>query len=245
MLRASIRSSRAFGCKSNAASLGRQWHAVQLGRASSGGLRGYAAEQKPSIADSKPAVLPGSASPSTSQPLPPGTVATSINATNATPATPSSGSTIPQSNIPLTPPPPSSTPPPRVPPPKPKRRFFRKFFTTLIVLTTLGFGGGVYYSRINDNFHDFFTEYIPFGEEAVLYLEEREFRNRYPRIGNRAGSGPRDTGNTVKISSQSGVSWKVAEDGKSGSTGRHANASRPDSVKVSEALQTPTEKKLE
>lgn len=81
---------------------------------------------------------------------------------------------------------------------------------------------------MNDNFHDFFTEYVPFGEEAVLYFEEREFRKRYPKRG---GSAPRDTGALTKIPSQSGVSWRVAED-------RHANA-KENSPKPKEVLQEP------
>ncbi len=44
----------------------------------------------------------------------------------------------------------------------------------------LSYAGGVYYSLINDNFHDFFTEHIPGGEEAVLFFEEREFKRRFP-----------------------------------------------------------------
>jgi mitofilin len=146
-------------------------------------------------------------------------------AASPTPSTPSA-STIPPQNVPLTPPPPGKTtsgspPPPSPPPPKPKRRL-RKFFTTLLLLSTLGFGGGVYYSRVNDNFHDFFTEYVPFGEEAVLYFEEKEFRKRFPTIGNRIR--PRDTGEQVRIPSQSGVSWRVSEDT---SSSRHANATKP------------------
>jgi mitofilin len=102
-----------------------------------------------------------------------------------------------------------------------------------LLLTVGGFGGGVYYSRINDNFHDFFTEYVPFGEDAVLYFEEREFRKRFPKITNRSRVPPRDTGESVRIPSQSGVSWKVAED-----AGRHANATKP-----GRAIQTPSESK--
>ncbi|KAE8447047.1 hypothetical protein EG329_011182 [Mollisiaceae sp. DMI_Dod_QoI] len=244
MLRASLRSSRAFGYKPSVASAGRQWHAIPAGRVGSGSVRGYADEKKPSIADSKSAVLPGSASTSTSEPLPPGQVAP----TPATPATPTPGNSIPPSNVPLTPPPPPSStasiPPPSpapAPKPKPKRRFFRRFFTTIFLLSTLGFAGGVYYSRINDNFHDFFTEYVPFGEDAVLYFEEREFRKRFPKMAERQASRPRDTGASVNIPSQSGVSWKVAEESKPGSTGRHANATKPDTSKPKEAVQNPSE----
>ena len=144
----------------------------------------------------------------------------------------------------LTPPSPATTgaTPPPPPPPQPKpRKFFRKVFLAVFLITTLGFGGGVYYSRVNDNFHDFFTEYVPFGEEAVLYFEEMEFRNRYPRIANRS-SKPRDTGESIKIPSKSGVSWKVAEDSRPGSSARHANATK-DTPKQKEALQTPKETK--
>ena len=74
----------------------------------------------------------------------------------------------------------SSTPPTPPPPPKPKRRRFRRYFVYPAALLGLSYAAGVYYSLTNDNFHDFFTEYIPFGEDAVLYFEEREFRRRFP-----------------------------------------------------------------
>jgi mitofilin len=142
----------------------------------------------------------------------------------------------------LTPPPPPASSPPPHPPPKPSR-FFRRFFTTLIILTALGYGGGIYYARVNDNFHDFFTEYIPFGENAVLYFEEREFRKRFPKIANRPST-PRDTGGTMNIPSKSGVSWRVADDNKN-TSGRHANATKPDPLKPNEAIQNPSETKPE
>ncbi|TVY81585.1 MICOS complex subunit mic60, partial [Lachnellula suecica] len=246
MLRASLRSSRALASKPSA---GLQWHAIKPIRvALSAQQRGYA--DKPSIKRSDQVVLPGSASPATSEPLPPGPVAATPDSKLATappltPATPSS-STIPPPtmNVPLTPPtpsevkaapPPTSTTPPPPPTRKPKRRVVRTL-TALIVLLAAGFGGGVYYSRVNDNFHDFFTEYIPFGEDAVLYFEEKEFRKRFPSAINRS-TRPRDTGDQVKIPSQSGVSWKVSEDD------RHANATTPNGPKPKdkEALRTPHE----
>lgn len=79
-----------------------------------------------------------------------------------------------------------------------------------MALSLGGFAGGVYYSRVNDNFHDFFTEYIPFGEEAVLYFEERDFRKRFPVLNNKPRN--RELGNRVTIPSSSGVSWKLAEE---------------------------------
>jgi mitofilin len=69
----------------------------------------------------------------------------------------------------------------------------------------------VWYSRINDNFHDFFIQYIPFGEHAVLYLEEMEFRKRFPQVAQRVTGRKRDAGEQVKISAQSGASWRVAD----------------------------------
>jgi len=90
---------------------------------------------------------------------------------------------------------------------------------------------------VNDNFHDFFTEYIPFGEDAVLYLEEREFRRRYHSKATR-GKPPRDTGDQIKIPSQSGVSWRVADDK---SSGRHSSAVKGNGPKPGEAAQNPLE----
>jgi len=205
-------------------------------------VRGYADAKKASIADSKPIVLPGSRSDSTTEPLPPGPVPSTLytppSAKTETPV----GATIAPPNVPISAPTPATATPPPPPPPKPKRKFFRKFFTTIFLLSAAGFAGGVYYSRVNDNFHDFFTEYVPFGEEAVLYFEEREFRKRFPKIAGRAGSPPRDTGESIKIPSQSGVSWKISKDTKSPS-GRHADATKPDAPKSKEALQTPQETK--
>lgn len=224
--------------------------------------RAFADIKKPSLNDSKPIVLPGSASDATSEPLPPGAVKTSpsssVSVPRPTPATPTSSESMPMAQIPLTPPEPPaakvqtsppttigsnpntniSTPPqpPNSPPPPPPgrqpRRFFRKLFTRLALLSVLGFGGGVYYSRINDNFHDIFTEFVPFGEEAVGYLEERDFRKRFPQTVKPRG--PRDTGNSVKIPSQSGVSWRVAQEEK-----------RTTTPQLSEAKQMPSEAKHE
>jgi mitofilin len=94
----------------------------------------------------------------------------------------------------------------------------------LIVLGAAGFAGGVWYSRINDNFHDFFTEYVPYGEQAVLYLEELEFKKRGPRVLSRAAT-RRETGEQVKIPAQSGASWRVADASETGA--RHSSAAPP------------------
>lgn len=71
-----------------------------------------------------------------------------------------------------------------------------------------------------DNFHDFFTEYVPYGEECVLYFEERDFYRRFPnasRQANRRQTAPRDEGSSVTIPSKSGLSWNVAPEEESGS----------------------------
>lgn len=131
-----------------------------------------------------------------------------------TPPSPSKVQTSPPTSLGSAPPvkptpaPAASTPPP--PPPKKSRKLIRKLFLTLLALSLGGFAGGVYYSRVNDNFHDFFTEYIPFGEEAVLFFEERDFRKRFPVLNSKPRN--RELGNRVTVPSSSGVSWKLAEE---------------------------------
>ena len=122
------------------------------------------------------------------------------------------------------------------PPPPPKKGFFRRlrnFVFTLMVLGAVGFAGGAWYSRINDTFHDFFTEYIPFGEQAVLYLEEREFRQRFPQSP-RSSTKPAGTSDPhVKIPASNGASWRVAD----GPSSRQTSASP--SEKKAEAPPAP------
>ena len=79
-------------------------------------------------------------------------------------------------------------------------------------MTGLGYGSGVYYSLINDNFHDFFTKYVPFADDAVSYLEERQLKQRFPNSSNRLGGTPRQTGDKVTIPSGSGITWRVVEE---------------------------------
>ena len=117
-----------------------------------------------------------------------------------------------------------------------------------MLLSGLGYAGGVWYSLVSDNFHDFFTEYVPYGEDAVLYFEEREFRKRFPsatKPTNRPTT-PRDSGNKITIPSKSGLTWRVAEeDGKGnnlGSRGPHMSALEENKAKphVENAQQTPS-----
>lgn len=99
----------------------------------------------------------------------------------------------------------------------------------MFLITTLGLGyaGGIYYSLVSDNFHDFFTEYIPYGEEAVLYFEEREYKRRYPVKDGQSRLYPQTSGEPkTTIKSASGMSARIAPDGgksDSGAKGRHVS----------------------
>ena len=99
---------------------------------------------------------------------------------------------------------------------------------------------------MSDNFHDFFTEYVPFGEDAVFYFEEREFRKRFPNLTNPTNRPTPDPGNKITIPSKSGLSWRVHEEQKEGSDlgskGKHMSAldKNPPKVIAENAQQTPS-----
>lgn len=108
----------------------------------------------------------------------------------------------------------------------------------------------MYYSLVNDNFHDFFTEYIPFGEDAVAYFEEREFRRRFPSTSRDGGAGgrlyPQRTGEQkVTIGRQSGLTAKVAgkESENAGtdlaSRGKHVSAKEDNKTKTADQGKSP------
>ncbi|GJC84916.1 MICOS complex subunit MIC60 [Colletotrichum liriopes] len=232
MLRTSIRSVRVLGHRPAAAVVGRQWQVAAARR------RHFADDKKPD--PSRPAALP--------------TTETVTAEKSAVPEVQAVEPTIPKEDVPLTPPTPNTTvpeteaaaPPPQSPAdaaPK-KKGFFRRLrnlVLTLAILGAIGFGGGVWYSRINDNFHDFFTEYVPFGEQAVLYFEEADFRKRFPNISNKLKG--RDTGGQVKIPAQSGASWRVADNGEP--AGRQSSAVDKAAAKVvavKEEQNKPVEK---
>ncbi|KAK4178092.1 mitochondrial inner membrane protein Mitofilin [Triangularia setosa] len=205
MLRTSIRSVRALGSRPVAAVSGRQWQASAARRAVVSGQRFYADDKKPLVDEAKLPAAETLTAPTTPPPPPPQTA----------PA-----ATITPEQAPLTPPAPGPAvvppPPPPAPPVVPKKKgFFRRlrnFLLKLVLLGVLGFGGGVWYSRINDNFHDFFTQYVPYGEEAVLYLEELDFRKRFPNVANRVTGRRAETASEqVNIPAQSGASWRVAD----------------------------------
>lgn len=83
----------------------------------------------------------------------------------------------------------------------------------------MAYGGGVFLALKSDNFHDFFTEYVPYGEESVLYFEERDFYRRFPnaiRHSNRLPPVHKEESQRVTIPSKSGLSWKVTEEESDG-----------------------------
>ncbi|PSR94473.1 formation of crista junctions protein 1 [Coniella lustricola] len=238
MLRTSLRSVRGLSSRSVAAAAGRQWPAVAARPASLIVRRGYADEKPP--VPKIPAIETNTA-PST-QPPPP------LNESNV------AASTIAAENVPLTPPTPEQLggispegPVSATHPPSGTSfiRRLRNYVLTLVILGTVAFGGGVYYARVNDRFHDFFTEYVPYGEQAVLYLEEAEFRKRFPNISNRSTQRPRDTSESVRIPAHHGVAWRVADaespSGKPSEGADKAAAARKEAAKkASSSAPAPT-----
>ncbi|KAJ9606102.1 MICOS complex subunit mic60 [Cladophialophora chaetospira] len=237
------------------------------------------AERSDAVLSSDPAFLPGSQSKAapvkTEVPLGPGGPgAPAPKPTDATPATPSSNTTIPPQKAPLAPPnppvktqtappttsstvsPPGPPPPPpssQPPPPPPRKRFSRfRLLLYLIGLSGLTYGGAIFYALRNDNFHDFFTEYVPFGEESVLYFEERAFKKRFPSARHNVTrpSRPEVRGEdkVTTIPQKSGLSWRAVEEPGKGSDvtqkGKHMSAvsgNAPVTAKdAADAKQDPT-----
>jgi mitofilin len=217
MLRASI-----FRARPAARPLARaarpQWHVAQR----------FYADDKKSLGE-------------TAIPNPAPTTSPSLSPSNPSPV---QENTIPASDIPKAPPAPDSTvlagasrdapviqpkttpptgpgtasiaPDPVQPKPKKKRRIFRRLLLWLTILSGLGYAGGVWYSLVSDNFHDFFTEFVPFGEDAVAYFEEREFRRRFPGRAGEPRLHPQISGeNKVTIPGRSGLSARPAQEGSS------------------------------
>lgn len=122
----------------------------------------------------------------------------------------------------------ASTPPPL---PKRPRRRFRNFFLTLLILSVGGYVGSASYALIDDDFHDFFTEYYPFGEDVIAFFEEREFRKRFPvKSESTQQSWPQRRGESkVTISRSSGLSPRVAatQDGEKKDAGSDAGQKGP------------------
>jgi mitofilin len=142
---------------------------------------------------------------------------------------------------------------PATPSPAPKRKTgrFRRFLIYLILTSGLAYGGGVFLALKSDNFHDFFTEYVPYGEESVLYFEERDFYRRFPNTlkTQKRLAAPRDEGSRVTIPSKSGLYSKEVQESSTGSDvsqpGPHMSAvssDRKDEAIVKPASAKPEEK---
>lgn len=93
----------------------------------------------------------------------------------------------------------------------------------------------------SDNFYDFFTEYVPFGEDIVGYLEEREFRRRFPGGSGETHLHPQVRGEgKIHVPGKGGVRPHVADEPSRrtsdlGATGSHMSA--VDSAQT--AMQAP------
>ncbi|KAK3674799.1 MICOS complex subunit mic60 [Recurvomyces mirabilis] len=161
--------------------------------------------------------------------VPPPPPTTSVNPTGVPPTPSTNTGNLPPTGHGTAATGPTSAAPP--PPPKRPRRRFRNFLYSLILLSALGYAGGVYYSLISDNFHDFFTEYIPFGEDAVSYFEEREFRKRFPsKDVTSPKNWPSTRGeNKVTIGKSSGLSPRSVDEAQDlGGRRRHVSAVEDD-----------------
>ncbi|PHH63327.1 hypothetical protein CDD81_6101 [Ophiocordyceps australis] len=240
MLRSSLQSAKVLGSTSIAAAAGRQLPIATSRRL---GARSYAKFKRGAQGVPKPPILPASETLSSEREPPPLDLGQGQpKGVKDVPLTPPTPSQVDAGNVPH----PSTTiddvgeskvfqdelsrfsappTPPPPPPPQEKKGTFRrlrKFVLALLLVGVAGFGGGVWYARINDNFHDFFTEYIPYGERAVLALEELDYRKRFPQAQQR-GTLSHASDQPVRIPAQSGASWRVSDKGES--AGRHSNAS--------------------
>ncbi|KAJ6104474.1 Small GTPase superfamily Rab type [Penicillium sp. IBT 18751x] len=157
-----------------------------------------------------------------------------------TPVTPSSESSVPRETVPkLAEQEPKAVPSTSAATPRKTGRF-RRFLLYLILTSGFAYGGSIFLALKSDNFHDFFTEYIPYGEECVLYFEERDFYRRFPnasRHQNRITAAPRDEGKSVTIPSKSGLSWKVSGE----QSGSDVSKSGPHMSSQAHEGQTKTE----
>ncbi|KAL2795657.1 mitochondrial inner membrane protein Mitofilin [Aspergillus keveii] len=167
-----------------------------------------------------------------------------------TPVTPSSDTVVPPETV-SKPSPAADSPATSSPAPKRKTGRFRRFLIYLILTSGLAYGGGVFLALKSDNFHDFFTEYVPYGEESVLYFEERDFYRRFPNTlkTQKRLAAPRDEGSRVTIPSKSGLYSKEVQESSTGSDvsqpGPHMSAvssDRKDEAIVKPASAKPEEK---
>ncbi|KAJ5142889.1 Small GTPase superfamily Rab type [Penicillium bovifimosum] len=162
-----------------------------------------------------------------------------------TPAAPSSESSVPPETISKAAGTGAKLPPPPPAPAPRKSGRFRRFLIYLILTSGFAYGGSIFLALKSDNFHDFFTEYVPYGEECVLYFEERDFYRRFPnalRNPHRLPAIPSEEGKPVTIPSKNGLSWKVAEEEKADDSKKAAYMSAEDQNKP--ATSKPKDQKV-
>lgn len=98
----------------------------------------------------------------------------------------------------------------------------------------------MYYALNSDNFHDFFTEYVPGGEDAVAYFEEREFRKRFSSRPIENKNWPQMRGeNKVTIGKASGLTAKSSDESDLGTKGRHMGAKAEEKPQPEVAQRVP------
>jgi mitofilin len=202
-----------------------QWHAQRF---YADGKAGETAVPNPAPVVT-PSLSPANPSPTEQATIPASDIPRTPPAPERVAPTPSrSAPAIQPATIPPTGPGTASIAPDPIQPKKPKKKGrLRRLVFWLTILSGLGYAGGVWYSLVSDNFHDFFTEYVPFGEDAVAYFEEREFRRRFPGRAGQPRLRPQVSGeNKVTIPSNSGLSARVAREGQTdlGSKGPHVSA---------------------
>lgn len=59
-----------------------------------------------------------------------------------------------------------------------KTHHLRRFIIGTLLLGTTVFGGGIWYSMENDQFHDIFVDYVPGASSIINYVEEQRYRNK-------------------------------------------------------------------
>lgn len=72
----------------------------------------------------------------------------------------------------------------------PKKHGFRNFLLTTLALGSLVYVGGAWYALEDETVHDFYADYVPFGDTIVASLERRRFRDRQETISRIVGASP-------------------------------------------------------
>ena len=79
---------------------------------------------------------------------------------------------------------------------------------------------------------------MPYGEQAVLYFEEMDFKKRFPNVTSRV-TGRHPEAEHVKVPAQSGASWRVADAGSEPSGRTSTSVTKAAAKEVKPAPVTP------